>query len=113
MSGQKPPATTASPTYRLVLFIAGEERNSRIARENLERICREDLEGDCEVRVVDILEDFDAAIAHNILLTPALLVVEPPIDEVIIGNLSDAEVVRSALRIGDPEVIPWKKTASD
>jgi len=74
MSAESPPNSESGPTYRLVLFVAGDERNSRIARENLERICREDL---------------------------------------IIGNLSDADIVRSALRIRKPEVIAWKKTAID
>lgn len=113
MSEGNPPETEPGPEYRLVLFVAGNEKNSRLARENLDRICREDLQGRCEVRVVDILEDFNAAIEHNIVLTPALQVIEPPIEEVIVGNLSDADAVRSALRIDDPKVIPWKKTASE
>jgi circadian clock protein KaiB len=113
MSKGNPPETPSGPKYRLVLFVAGDERNSRIARENLERVCREDLQGHCEVRVVDILEDFEAAIQNNILLTPALQVIEPPIEELIIGNLSDAETVRSVLRIDKTKVIPWKKTAND
>lgn len=113
MSAESPPNSESGPTYRLVLFVAGDERNSRIARENLERICREDLQGRCEVRIVDILADFDAAIENNILLTPALQVIEPPVEEIIIGNLSDADIVRSALRIRKPEVIAWKKTAID
>ena len=43
----------------------------------------------------------------------ALQVIEPPLEELIIGNLSDAGAVRSVLRIDEPKVIPWKKTASD
>ena len=113
MSQEKTPELRSGPKYRLVLFVAGNERNSRIARENLDRVCREDLQGHCEVRVVDILEDLEAAIENNILLTPALQVIEPPIEELIIGNLSDADTVRSVLRIDEPKVIPWKKTASD
>jgi hypothetical protein len=40
-------------------------------------------------------------------------VIEPPLEELINGNLSEADTVRSVLRIDEPKVIPWKKTASD
>lgn len=113
MSDGQPPGSKSRPRYRVVLYVAGDEKNSRIARENLDRICRDDLQGECEVRIVDILEDFNAAIENNILLTPALQVLEPPVEETIIGNLSDADTVRSALRIDEPKVISWKKTASE
>ena len=83
--------------YRLVLFVAGNEKNSRIARDNLQRLCTEDLWGDCSVEIVDVLSDVTAAAENNILLTPSLLVVEPEPEAVIIGNLSDLKRVRAVL----------------
>ncbi len=89
-----------SPKSRLILFVAGDERNSRLAKENLARICRDMLAGRCEVQYVDVVEDFDTAQKFNILLTPTLLVVEPRPQVMIVGNLSDMEEVCAALRVG-------------
>jgi len=85
--------------YRLVLFVAGDEPNSRIARANLEELCRCDIEGDCEVAEVDVLKDFETAAEHGILVTPTLLVVEPQPGTTIIGNLSNREKLRFALHL--------------
>ena len=87
------------PTYRLRLFVAGEEANSRQARANLERLCEEYLAGRFEVEVVDVLKDFRAAVAERVLVTPALIVAAPPPRAVVLGNLSDTPRVLTALGI--------------
>lgn len=92
--------------YRLMLFVAGDEKNSRLARKNLQRLCDTELGSDCEVRIVDVLEDFALALEHNILLTPALLVLAPSPRALIIGNLSDMTKVRRALGLDG-----YRKTA--
>ena len=82
--------------YRMKLFLVGEETNSRLARENLARICRNG-EGRCfDVEIVDVLENYELALEHRILITPALLVLEPK-RALIFGNLGDIEKVRSTL----------------
>lgn len=86
--------------YRLVLFVAGEEKNSRLARDNLQRLCDTELGDDCEVRIVDVLEDFAPALEHNVLLTPALLVLAPPPEAMIVGNLKNRDKVLTALGLG-------------
>lgn len=92
-------AGEAPPAYHLILFVAGRERNSLLARENLQRICRDRLNDACELMVVDVLEDMTLAAEHNILLTPTLLVLEPQPPVILIGNLNDAHKLCSALRI--------------
>jgi circadian clock protein KaiB len=92
-------ASDARPNYRFMLFVAGEERNSRLARENLVRLCESDLQGRCDVEIVDVLEDFETAAKHQVLLTPCLLWIDPPPGAMIIGNLMDLERVRSALHL--------------
>jgi circadian clock protein KaiB len=82
---------------RLLLFVAGGEPNSRIARSNLERLCATAAEPRPEVTVIDVLEDLAAALEHHILVTPTLLQLEPEPRVVVIGNLSDLEAVRDAL----------------
>jgi circadian clock protein KaiB len=83
--------------FHLILYVAGDGPNSRIARENLARICENELAGHCTVRIVDVLEDFSAAVSNNILVTPTLLVCQPGHVVTIIGNLSDYQKVRTAL----------------
>ena len=78
--------------YRFTLFVVGNEPNSALARDNLDNICAEYLrKGTCTVTVVDILEDFQAALDHSVLVTPTLIVEGPRGRSVIIGNLSDVD----------------------
>lgn len=102
MAESHTPATARQPPpkLRLMLFVAGEEHNSRIARVNLARICKEILNGRCEMQVVDVMQDFETALEYGIVLTPALLVVEPLPQIVIVGDLSDTEEVLTALQVG-------------
>jgi circadian clock protein KaiB len=90
-------AEARSGAYLLRLFVAGEEANSKQARENLMKICEEHLKGDYKIEVVDVLNDFEAALKSNILLTPALVVVSASPPVTIFGNLSDTEKVLSTL----------------
>jgi len=83
--------------YRMRLFVAGDGRNSRMARANLTRICEEHLKGEVEYEVVDVLQDFQAALAASVLVTPEL-VVEKPVNAKIAGTLSDTEKVLAALQ---------------
>lgn len=85
-------------TFRFVLFVAGEEVNSNLARKNFASLCDE-LGGSCLCRVVDVLEDFEAAVEHQILLTPSLLILEPKPGALIVGNLSDLSRVEQVLGI--------------
>ena len=87
--------------YRLILFVAGDEPNSRAARENLSALCENELQGRCETEVVDVFEDFAVAAEHKILVTPTLLVLAPKPGLVVIGNLNDLDKVKAALGVGE------------
>jgi hypothetical protein len=102
---EHPTAEHRSSNPRLILFVAGDERNSRIAKDNLARICREMPDIRCEVRIVDVLQDFETAQKYNILLTPSLLVIDSPPPTMIVGNLNDMEEVWKALQSGKPKNI--------
>jgi circadian clock protein KaiB len=90
---------TGSPKYRLRLFVAGEEPNSVIARASLDEICSTYLKHECQVEVIDVLEDFQPALEERVLVTPALVIVEPPPRTVVFGNLTDTKKVLSALKV--------------
>lgn len=83
--------------YHFRLFVAGDEPNSRMAKETLKRFCESYLKENYEIEVVDVLEDFKSALESNILLAPTLMVLEPPTSTKIIGSLTDERRILEAL----------------
>jgi len=47
------------------------------------------------VEIVDVFKNPERALAEKVLLTPTLVIVTPP-RQVIVGDLSDVEVLRGA-----------------
>ena len=93
------PGIEKKPTYRLKLYIAGDEQNSRLAQENLKGICDEYLKDCCRIEQVDVLTDFATALRDRIFVTPTLVLAAPEPRATIVGNLGDKERVLSALRL--------------
>lgn len=85
--------------YLLRLFMAGNGQNSKTALANLHKLCEEHLSDRFEIETVDVVKDFQAAVRDNILVTPALILVTPRPQVLILGNLSDVPTVLTALRI--------------
>jgi len=86
------------PQYQMRLFVAGNEPNSAIAQNNIEEICSAHLKGNFQLDVIDVFEDFTAAIQESILVTPAL-VIDKPKQMTIFGNLQDKAKVLAALEL--------------
>jgi circadian clock protein KaiB len=84
--------------YSLKLFVAGDEPHSRRAKSNIQSICRL-LKSPCDVETVDVLESYQAALTHNVFLTPALIVLSPGPPVTILGDLSNQEEVLEAIRL--------------
>jgi circadian clock protein KaiB len=88
------------PVHHLFrLFVAGKGANSQLALANLRSLCGEHLKGRFKIEEVDVVKDFKAAVKHNILVTPALVLITPVPSVVILGNLSDRPKVMLALRL--------------
>ena len=87
--------------YLLRLFMAGNGPNSQKALANLCSLCQEHLEGRHTIETVDVVQDFEAAVRDNILVTPALILVAPLPRVVVLGNLSDLPKVLAALRVSE------------
>ena len=95
MSQPKP----QSARFKLTLFVVANDPNSMLAEENLRHICAEYLrDGDCAITVVDVLAEFEAALEHDVLVTPTLIVEGPRGRSTILGNLSDID--RIVLTLG-------------
>lgn len=87
--------------YVFRLFMAGNGQNSRKALSNLHSLCHQHLEGRYTIKTVDVVDDFQAAIDDNILVTPALILVAPLPKVMVLGNLSDLPTVLAALRLSE------------
>jgi len=90
-----------APLYRLRLFVAGQEPNSLKAMAILNRLRETHLQGGCELSIVDVFEDYQAAIEQHIVAVPTLIIESPPPRRIIVGSLEDEEKLLAAL--GDPE----------
>jgi hypothetical protein len=85
-------------SHRLLLFVVGDEVNSRQARMNLGRIVRSHFPELLEIEEVDVLQNFQDAIKYKIFITPALVIQGRTASTTIYGNLGDEEKVLAALR---------------
>lgn len=83
--------------YHFRLFVAGDEPNSRQAQETLKRLCASHLQGQYKIEIIDVLKDYKAALAHNVLFAPTLIILSPPPETRIIGSLRDVKKVLGAL----------------
>jgi circadian clock protein KaiB len=85
--------------YRLTLYVAGQTERSVRAQKHLEALCAQYLECACEVQVIDVLENPEAALAAQILATPTIVRELPLPQRRLVGDLSDAGRVIRALEL--------------
>ena len=84
--------------FKLTLFVVANDPNSMLAEENLRHVCQEYLRGDsCTVTIVDVWEQFQAALDQDVLVTPTLIVDGPRGRSTILGNLSDIDRIMLTL----------------
>jgi len=95
------PSDASAEFYKLILFIADDGPNSVKARANLKNICNTYLQGRCNIQIIDVLEAHQTAQDYGILVTPALVKVEPPPKAMVVGNLDDTDKVLRAMGITD------------
>ncbi len=94
-------AVTKEKHLHLRLYIADGTPRSLNAVTNLKRICKEHLEIECRVEVIDIVKSPEAARRDQVVAIPTLLRKAPKSlgqSKRLIGDLSDASKVLSALR---------------
>lgn len=87
----------------ILLYVAGEAPNSRLAVANLEAFCRSLPAGRCRVEIVDVLRSPERALAERVLLTPMLVRRAPGPERRVVGNLSDARALASVLGLEGEE----------
>ena len=81
------------------LYVSGHTASSQRALVNLRRICDNRIDGECDIRVIDVLENPRQAEEMRILATPTLVRESPLPARRVIGDLSDMEKVFEALEL--------------
>ncbi len=75
--------------YSFKLFVTAASSAVEDAARQVKGICKEHGVEDCQLEVVVIAEDPDAAEQYGILATPTLMKLEPAPVRRVIGDLSD------------------------
>ena len=85
------PANPDDEMWELRLYVAGQTPKSIKAFANLSKICEEKLAGRYKIEVIDLLENPQLAIGHQIFAIPTLVRTMPEPIKKIIGDLSNTE----------------------
>ncbi|EAZ89247.1 circadian clock KaiB family protein [Crocosphaera chwakensis] len=87
-------------TYSLKLYIASNTVNSELAMNTLTEICHDDLNDDCQIEIIDILENFEEAETEKIVAIPTLLLESAYSSQRrLVGNLSDRKQVLQEIKM--------------
>lgn len=92
-------APSINDRYALMLFISGMSVKSINAIENLREICDTHLEGNFDLEIIDVSQQLELALIHEIIATPTLIKIKPLPKKLIIGDLSNTNKVLNALDI--------------
>lgn len=79
------------------LFIAGNAPNSRIALDNLSRLMTEAGIDRERLKIIDVMENPEAALDAGIFITPALLLGSGSSSVLVYGNLTHTRELDSIL----------------
>jgi len=96
----KSPRSPGRDDFTLLLFIAGEGANSRIAQSNVQRLIETYPDRTFHVIHIDVAEDYARAVEHRVSVTP-MLIVEAPVAARLYGNLNDWRTVTATLGLPD------------
>ena len=84
-------------TYKLRLFVAGNNTRGRLAILNLREICQKYLPDNYSLEVIDIYQQASLARSEQIIATPTLIKESPLPRQRFIGDLSKTELLKTAL----------------
>ncbi|MDD3269276.1 MAG: circadian clock KaiB family protein, partial [Syntrophomonadaceae bacterium] len=90
--------------YLLQLYITGATPRSCQAVANLRKFCEENLEGLYQLEVVDIYQHPDLAREEQIIAAPTLIKKQPIPRKVMVGDLSNQELVKRCLGISSSSI---------
>lgn len=83
--------------FKFRLYVAGDALNSARALANLTAFCRSHLAGRHEIEVVDVFREPKHALADGIFMTPTLVKLAPSPVRMIVGTLSQTQILLDTL----------------
>lgn len=89
----------SKPKCLLRLYVAGTNRKSIMAIENLRKLLRENVTGEVELEVIDIYQRPICAKDGQIVAVPTLVKELPPPLQKLVGDLSNSKSVLAALEL--------------
>ena len=92
-------ARAAEEEWKLCLYVTNSTPRCNVAYKNIKRICAERLKDRCEIEVIDILKNPEAARREQIVAIPTLLKVAPKPERMLVGDFSKEESVLKGLDI--------------
>jgi circadian clock protein KaiB len=96
-------ATDAAPAdkqdYVLRLFVAGHSQKSMRAVRNVTQLCEEHLAGAYDLEVIDLYQQPELAVEHQLVAAPALFKLLPLPLRKMVGDMSDTGRVLAGLGI--------------
>ncbi len=84
--------------FRLCLYVALGAPNSVAAQSNLRNVLRRLGENNVDLEIIDVVANPQRALADRILVSPTLVRLSPDPCVVLIGNLSDLDLVEKLLK---------------
>lgn len=85
--------------FKFRLYIAGDAPNSAQALANLTALCRAHFADRHEIEIVDVFREPKRALTDGIFMTPTLVKLAPSPVQMIVGTLSQTQIVLHALRL--------------
>ena len=83
--------------YKLCLCVTGWTPRCVLANKNLNRICAEHLENNCDIEVIDLLENPEIARREQIVAVPKLVKMQPKPQRVLVSDFSQTDKVLNGL----------------
>jgi circadian clock protein KaiB len=96
---------SGSHRWRLTLYVNGASPRSAEAIETVRTICDEDLAGDVDLSIVNAVDQPAMVVRDHILALPTLVKHSPAPMRQLVGNLTDAKRVRTALDLAPKDPI--------
>jgi circadian clock protein KaiB len=102
MTGGATTADTARVSrqdYVLRLFITGHTQKSMRAVRNITQLCERHLAGAYDLEIIDLYQQPELAVEHQLVAAPALLKLLPLPPRKMVGDMSDTGRVLAGLGI--------------
>ena len=95
-----PRSSNKKRPLRLQLFIAGDAPNSVSALRNLRTVLTAHAV-EAELEIIDVMKRPELGLRANVLVTPTMIRLAPPVERRIIGNLQNKDALLSLLELAE------------